>query len=997
MANSMNGEAAFVIRDMTVGFMRNPLGIETDSVFFGWKMDSDLIGEMQAAYRIWVLTDGGLSVWDSGKQAAAVSTGIACEGRLAERTRYRWQVTVWDQNGNTASQEDFFETGVADWQVWKNTPFMRMREDAAAPIFRTERKLEGGKVCRARLYITALGAYQAYINGRRVGEIQADGSILYHHMNPGYGNGSVSLGYQAYDVTEFLQGFSAAAVSIVGGSGWYNGMGSTVSCPAVKALLVINDTDGNELLITTESAGWRGTLKGGITANGVYYGEDYNAVYAEKLGDFTQVGYDDSKWGDIGGFGAWKAEYAGKIRSQLAVPGKWNPKYDQKPVSAVIYRGMRTGSSYAGGEINVIHSFEAVSGESLFGKGILLAEGETMIVNMGQNLTAVPEIRLSGRRGAKVTLRFAEMLNDGSTVGNAPTQADGPKGSVYQKSIRGARARVTYILAGHKMEKYQPSMSFFGYQYVEITAEAAITVYDLRSRAISSVTKKTGNIVTNNKNVNRLFSNVLYGQMSNYYTTPTDCNQRDERLSWTGDTQVFAQTAVYNFDSAAFLWEMQKIYEENAWIKGYVPAVADCIWGFFDNWAAGWSDVLVVIPWVLYLQTGNRGFLSESWDILVHYMDYLKSIERGRDQAPAPNNGMNYGDWLSFQGTSVEFMNDCYYGYINQIMAEISRALGKTEKEQEYRDKWNAIKKKFLETHVERNGGKLIVKSKQGNISLQFQAETDKKGIWENNSQTALLWMLKLGFYDGEEMGAALRELLLKNIKNENPEAGSIRARYGSNTLAAGFLGSNVITPVLSDIGYGDVSYDLLLQDEQPSWLFEVKAGATTVWERWNSYTPGVGFGDCEMNSFNHYAYGSVVEWMYRYMAGISTDKKQPGFKNIILQPVLDTGKQYNEEERIEAVDASYESYYGRIAVSWRSRGGKLISYSAKIPANTTAKLYLPVEESAAEGLEEIPGASYNGMTAHNRQQTAEFTLVSGGYEFTVESGKLRAANKNCK
>ena len=188
-----------------------------------------------------------------------------------------------------------------------------------------------------------------------------------------------------------------------------------------------------------------------------------------------------------------------------------------------------------------------------------------------------------------------------------------------------------------------------------------------------------------------------------------------------------------------------------------------------------------------------------------------------------------------------------------------------------------------------------------------------KGGTWEDNSQTALLWMLKLGFYDSDEMRDAAKELLIENIKNENPAAGSIRANYGKNTLAVGFLGSNVITPVLSDIGSSDVSYDLLLQDEQPSWLFEVKAGATTIWERWNSYTPGVGFGDSEMNSFNHYAYGSVVEWMYRYMAGIAADEENPGFKNIILQPTPDTGEKYNDEERIHSVDASYESYYGKI------------------------------------------------------------------------------------
>ncbi len=267
-----------------------------------------------------------------------------------------------------------------------------------------------------------------------------------------------------------------------------------------------------------------------------------------------------------------------------------------------------------------------------------------------------------------------------------------------------------------------------------------------------------------------------------------------------------------------------------------------------------------------------------------------------------------------------------------------------------------------------------------------------KGGVWENNSQTSLLWMLKLGFYDSEEMRDIAQKLLIENIKNENPDPSSIRAQAGKNTLAVGFLGSNVIAPVLTDIGNPQVSYDLLLQDGQPSWLFEVKAGATTVWERWNSYSPGIGFGDSEMNSFNHYAYGSVVEWMYRYMAGICSDLQEPGFKHVILQPTLDTGTKYNDEERINRVDASYDSVYGRIESSWKSEEGKLAFYHARIPANTTATLYLPVDHMDMGQMPNSSGITFKGMTEHNGQTAAEFTLLSGGYDFTVSDGKVTAA-----
>ncbi|MBO5955438.1 MAG: family 78 glycoside hydrolase catalytic domain, partial [Clostridia bacterium] len=661
-------------------------------------------------------------------------------------------------------------------------------------------------------------------------------------------------------------------------------------------------------------------------------------------------------------------------------------EYEQQPISAYIYNGTKENSQYTGGEIDIIKSFD---GRDMFESGIKLQKGETLVVNMGQNLTAVPNISFSAERGTKATLRFAEMLNDGSSVGDGATQADGPKGSIYQKSLRNARSQATYIFAGNGIETYQPTMSFFGYQYVEITATDDIEIFGLVSKGISSVSEQTGNIETNNENVNKLFSNILYGQLINYYTAPTDCNQRDERLSWTGDTQAFAQTAVYNFNSYAFLNDMQDFFAENAEIMGYVPAVTDDLGGFFSNWAAGWSDVLVILPWTLYLQTGDKSIIEENWEVMNKYLSYLEERERFPNLSWIPDNSRNFGDWLSFQGTSVEVIYDYYYGYINQLMAEMAGIIGKTDDKNRYNRKFEAIKRAFLLRHVSFIAGKLTIRSGCGNKNNQFMYDAGKGGTWENNSQTALLWMLKLGFYKNDRMKEAAERLLIENIKNKKTDSDSIRATDGENTLAVGFLGSNIIAPVLTDIGYGNVSYDLLLQDEQPSWLFEVKAGATTIWERWNSYTPGVGFGDSEMNSFNHYAYGSIAEWMYRYMAGIASDKNNPGFKNIILQPTLDTGVKYNSEERINHVKASYDSVYGEIKTEWHSRDGKLTSYKVKIPANTTATLYLPVDKIVADTFGTIPGVIICGMDIHNGQEVLKLALVSGEYGFTVTDNKL--------
>ncbi len=1189
-AEGDGGKPGIAIENLRTDYLENPIGIEADSVSFSWNLESNVIGAAQTAYQIRVYEKGEESrlVWDSKKVKSSRSVGIPYEGSaLKEATAYRWTVQAWNEEGKEIpAREAEFETGVTHLPEWTQTEFIRMNAGSSAPIFRTERKLSG-EVGSARLYITALGVYEAYINGSRVGTVKEDGKIEYHHMNPGYGNKNISLGYQTYDVTDWLKDSDRAALSIAAGTGWYYGMAAVSSQPAVKAMLKIVYTNGQEETVRTNTEEWRGTLDGPVTANGVYYGEDYDAGLAEELGDFTQAGYDDSGWagsgasaeqalpviqnelsaqsaryvkltvnrtgpattgdnenrlqimelqlldaagtnvaagivpevthdfthtnwnrsfmtdGDDGSssdrgwssailgtegrtsldisddpvvitldlgqeknfqtlrmyprtqiaavsgtecvnypkeykvevsadgvqwhpagtyqvgrltntvrYGDMKisaASYAGEIRAQAGIPGKILDQYSKDPVSATIYSGQKASSAYAGGEINVesYYAYERPEDELYLGayhevspereileNGIALHRGQTMIIDMGQNMTAVPELVFSAGEGTELTMNFAEILNDGSESGTGAKQADGPRGSLYQKSLRGARSAVRYTFAGKGKETYQPSMSFFGYQYIGLTATGDVTVYSARSKALSSVSEQTGEIETNNENVNKLFSNTLYGQMSNYFTTATDCPQRDERLFWTGDTQAFAQTAVYNFDSLAFLNDLQEIMSENTMIQGYVSSVADDMGGFFGNCAAGWSDVEVVLPWTLYMQTGDVSILERNWEAMQKYMTYLESTERGADQAPLSGD-RNFGEWLSFQGTSTAVIADYYYGYDAYLMSRAAKALGRTEEAGKYSEKFEAIRTQFLKTHVTFTDGKLTIKSGDTSASrYQFQYNMGKSGVWEDNSQAALLWMLKLGFYDGDEMKEAAEKLLVDNIRNVNQPAGSVRNLYGANTLSVGFLGSNVITPVLSDLGYGDVSYDLLLQDGQPSWLFEVKAGSTTVWERWDSYTPGVGFGDSEMNSFNHYAYGSVLEWMYRYMAGISADESDPGFRHIILQPTMDTGKAYNGEARIRSVAGSYQSYCGKIESSWKSDGdGNLTQYQVRIPANTTAVLYLPVDGNAIQGFKPVKGVSEAKMSAHNGRDTVEIALESGGYEFTVQDGKLEVSH----
>lgn len=1326
----------------TVNYMTDPLGIATEGIRFGWKMESNRIGAGQTAYEIEVTKDDGAVVWDTDKVESNLSVGIPYEGpALEDATKYTWTVTVWDKEGNEyTGDEAYFETAVDNDPDWQNAEFIALQEASAAPIFRTEKEIDG-TVNSARLYITALGVYSAQVNGQPVYKTE-NGKKVYPYMNPGYGNGDRSIVYETYDVTDLLKDSNSAVITVTAGIGWNSGavegvLGATSGRPAVKAMLVIN-TDKGTQKITTNTADWKGTLAGPITKNGVYYGEDYDARALVALGDYQSSGYDTTNWvgsarsvdtpyilktaiaspraakymrlsvseigpatgndgetrlqimelevldsneinqarnatvtalnsfeygiqwrtnnindGDYGlvtdsgytsdilsktgaasftpsspltvdfafsepvavasvnivcrtGIASVSGElcpnypktyeiqisddgqlwetvascyagevwnnvlfphglvtvtYAGEIRPSKEMSGQIVDDFEQRPVSAVVYAGNKAQSSYPGGEIDVLAEY---SEENMFEKGITLKDGQTMVVNMGQNLTAIPEIKFSATKGVGLNMKFAEMLNDGSSVGNGATQASGPKGSIYTKSLRAARSEAHYTFAGVGEEIYQPTVSFFGYQYVELKAVGGdVTVTSLRSRALSSVSRQTGFITTNNGDVNRLFQNALYGQLSNFFTIPTDCPQRDERLAWTGDAQAFARTAMYNFDSAAFLNGYQELLNDNTLNDGFPSAVL-ALSGYFRHWATGWSDAEVINAWSYFVQTGDVEFLRVNWDALNRYMEYLENHERSADQAPNVDRH-GYGDWLAFQGSGYSIMADYYYGYVTSLMAKIAAILGDSTKEACYSDKFEREKQAYLRTYVtfsdlgditvlpvptfenhvlsaefepteaqylrltatetgpgtsddnehrlqimelevygegeatnyasgkpvesnntfnaygwdirnltdgkydgfngyssNTNTGsdigsspiyvtvdlgevrtisradifcrydeehtmtpgvcvnhprhftieistdsrswkkvgeysatagekhRLAIHSSMGGDAGLFMANAGKAGVIEDNSQTALLWMLKLSWCSSDEMRDEAIAMLVENIKNEAPDPSSVRAQYGENTLAVGFMGSNIITPVLSDVGRSDVSYDLLLSTEMPSWLFEVKAGATTIWERWNSYDPYKGFGDAEMNSFNHFAYGSVAEWMYRYMAGIDSAN---GFKNIILQPTIDRGEQYNDEERIHSVNGRYDSYYGVVESSWEAdKNANLTEYHAVIPANTSAVLYLPVSDENVKGFINIPGVTYAGMDRQNGVLKAKFILESGGYDFTVSDGKLSAA-----
>ena len=979
---------------LSTGYMENPVGIDKKDIRFGWQMRSTIIGESQASYRIRVVNSATASVvWDSGEVRSSSSVGIPFGGVADDMSAYSWSVDVTTSSGTRITSDSAtFETGVGDNSQWKRTRFIsRPEKSSVATYFRSEKGLKPGMgVESARLYITAFGVYQAFVNGMAVeysGGLAEQGEP---YLNPGYGNGAVSLGYQTYDITRFVNNNQARlAIGVVLGAGWFNGMAETKARPMAKVLVRLTYSDGTDDYITSNNVAWKCSVDGPIRANGIYYGEDYDARREMAMRGFSNPGFDDSEWQGI----SRDCFYRPRIHAEIRTVGKVLKDYDAEAKSLTVYSPANTVVDSANPGGRIIPDLVMTRGEhengslreegerNLFAEPLVLGAGKKLLIDTGQNMSAIPEAAFAAAESVQVTMRFGEILNDGSVVSSEPTSADGPQGSLYTKNLRNARASITYVCAGRGIERYRPTMSFFGYRYIEISADGPLEVHSVVSKAVSSVSKRTGFITTNNEHVNRLLLNSVYGQLSNYFTTATDCPQRDERLFYGADTQVFAQTAVYNFDSIAFLDGIADIMTENTQICGYLPWIPNDV---FQSTCAGWGDAEIVVPWTLYRQSGDATILSKNWAGMTRFMEWMRQHERGEHQAYLDPEGINCGDWLALQGTCIEMMADYYYAYDLQIMVAAAKALGEDEESAQFTCKLAAVRSAFLRTFVDFDGANLLLHSGRTNeAELQFGYD----GTLEDNSQTALLWFLKLGFAASGSMREAAVRLLVDNIRNVNQPDGGIRKKYGKNTLSVGFLGSNILLPVVTQSGYPQVAYDLLLQDEQPSWLFEVNAGATTIWERWNSYVPGVGFGPVGMNSFNHYSYGSVCEWMYRFLAGIETGES--GFSSVVLQPIPDQGGSYNDESRISSVDAHYDSYYGRIAVEWASAHGEITGYSVSIPANTSANLYLPSrDEEVLNGIafNEIPrGAHYCGRFKRNGLETANFELQSGSYRFAKE------------
>jgi alpha-L-rhamnosidase len=842
-------------------YKENPLGMDVPNPRLSWQISVDTVTSdiLQEAYRIQVAADsplftGNKLMWDTEKTDSEQSVHVKYDGnKLSARTRYYWRVKVWDNHGRESKWSDaaYWETGLTDTTLWTAewiTPDLEEDEkaDNPSPLLRKEFKLEK-EVKKARLYITSKGLYLASINGKPVTD---------NIFTPGWTSYNKRLQYQVYDVTGLLsQGRNAAGVMM--GDGWYRGRfgfgkerrniyGSKL---ALLYQLEIEFTDGEKKIISSDNT-WK-SIAGPVRMSNIYDGETYDANY--EIPGWDTPEYNDKNWQGV---------------KTVAYPLKNIVSTTGVPVKRIE-------------ELKPVDKFITPDNE--------------MVFDFGQNLVGRVRISLKGNKDDTITIFHAEVLDS--------------SGNFYTDNLRSAKEKVEYIFKDNKETVYEPYFTFQGFRYIKIeNFPGEINNENIIAVVIHSDMEQTGHFECSDSLVNKLQSNIKWGQKGNFLDVPTDCPQRDERMGWTGDAQAFSSTAMFNFNTAAFYTKWLKDLTADQLENGSVPFVIPAV--FQGAGSTGWGDVATILPYTMYIKYGDKRILEQQYQSMRNWVEYLHELA-GHDLIV--NDGFHYGDWLFFINpyywndkpgyTDVDFIATAFFAYSTKIMANTARIIGNKEDMEKYNLLFDSIKADFINEFM----------TPSGRLS--------------SHSQTAYTLALYIGLVPED-----LKE------KEVNYLVENIRKRYYH--LSTGFLGTPFLCHVLSQNGRTDVAYKLLLQNTYPSWLYPVTKGATTIWERWDGIKPDDSFQTPAMNSFNHYAYGAIGDWMYCVVAGIKPDINKPGYKHIIIKPEPDTLLTY--------AGARYESLYGAIESYWQTDEDS-INMSVTIPSNTTATIYLPYSDKKYE------------------------------------------------
>lgn len=824
----------------------------------------------------------------------------------------KYDSTLWGEAKFITEPFDFYgKNGKNPWQFgWgAEDQFADIPVGPGLPMLR--RTFTAHKGDKGTLRFSALGCVELYLNGRRVSDDE---------LKPGWSDYTKRSWAMACDVSALLCEGENCLLAVMTG-GWYSGKIGLHTygdhTPAALLHLTLEDASGAVSFVDSD-ADWQAKVGGPILAADIWDGERYDARQ-DCFCRISQASYDASDWGM-----ATEADYFdGDVTMFVGPTIRVRPEMERGAASMWLYEGTKdNGTTY--GEINLLCEPKDYP--------ITVKKGQTLLIDTAQNMVGWARISVQGEAGATIRIRYAETTNDS---GEAERGNDGPKGSAYTINYRTAKAKGHYTLRGcPEGETYRPTFTYYGFRLVELTADADFTLTGFGAEVVGSVTEEIGSIECSNPEVNQLISNVRWGQRGNYFGVPTDCPQRDERLGWTGDTQIFCRTAAYNADVDGFFHKWMQDMRDSQSAEGAYPDVAPRVSVVGDG-AAAWADAGIIVPYQMYVMYGDTSLIEECYASMEKYMDFVASFGLNGPRAV-------YGDWLAYEGTDPAYISVVYYAYDATIMAEMSDAIGRHDRAEHYRALFAQIKAHFADQYM-------------------------PEGELTQTSQSAYLLALRYNVLP-ESYREKAKKLLLEKI------------RANGCKLSSGFVGAGVFNHTLSELGEDNMAYSLLLQTENPSWLYSVRQGATTIWERWNSYTKATGFGDVGMNSFNHYAYGSVCEWMYRFMAGIETDGY--GFAHVLLQPRVDTRTDDElpaGQERITWVKASYRSRAGLIESAWENHADGFV-YRCTVPAcGATLELPRMGGDSFTQNGEKHAMAEYPGS-----DKAVRIELPAGKYEFRI-------------
>ncbi|MFJ9030586.1 alpha-L-rhamnosidase [Streptomyces sp. NPDC102274] len=793
------------------------------------------------------------------------------DGTTVLATDDSWRTTDQEPSGDWQSTDydDAAWPAAKTLAAWGSGPWgaVRVSYSPAAQLRHEFRLRPGAKVARARLYSTALGLYEAYLNGERIGE---------DRLAPGWTDYHKRVQYQTYDVTRLL-GSGANVLGATVAAGWYAGNIAWFGPhqygerPALLAQLEVTYTDGTTERVLS-GTDWRAAT-GPVTDADLMAGEEYDARL--ETDGWTRAGFDATGW--------VAAEAVDKVTAAL--------------VAEV------DGPSRVAGELPAERMTEPRPGVFVF--------------DLGQNMVGAVRLTVSGAAGTTVRLRHAEVLN--------------PDGTLYTDNLRTARATDTYTLRGGGEETYEPRFTFHGFRYVEVTGyPGKPSLGAVVGRVIHTSAPFTMDFRTNVPMLDQLHSNITWGQRGNFLSVPTDTPARDERLGWTGDINVFAPTAAYTMESARFLtkwlWDLRDAQEDDGALTHVAPDIAGV-----GSGAAGWGDAGVTVPWALYQAYGDVQVLEQSWASMLKWLDYLEAHSSGYLR---PADG--FGDWLNLQDeTPKDVIGTAYFAHSADLVARTAEVLGRSPAP--YTALFRAVRDAFRAAYVSA-GGRV-----------------------KGDTQTAYVLALSMDLLADADRGPAA-DRLVELIKAKDWH------------LSTGFLGTPRLLPVLTATGHNDVAYRLLLRRTFPGWGYQIDQGATTMWERWDSIRPDGSFQDAGMNSFNHYAYGSVGEWMYANIVGIAPGA--PGFRKIVVRPRPGGG--------VTEAEGRYDSLYGPVTTHWTSDSDGF-RLTVSLPANTTAEVWIP-EGGTAAGSDGKGGADVRHHTAtflRREDGCAVFAAGSGRHHFT--------------